>query len=71
MLVQNLSCHRIIEGLSGHHLAPMGTGIANGQENRTIRRLRFSQRLVAPELPMYRLLGVLFEVKAGFVAQGI
>jgi hypothetical protein len=49
----------------------MGTGIANGQENRTIRRLRFSQRLVAPELPMYMLLGVLFEVKAGFVAQGI
>ncbi len=56
---------RILERLVCHDVAPMARAVADGDEERLLLRERERERLVAPLVPVHRVLGVLEEVRAG------
>lgn len=62
---------RIPEGLTGHDVAPVAGGVADGQEDGLILLLRLPEGPGAPAPPVYRVLGVLEKVGGFFVSQAV
>ncbi len=61
----------VLERLVGHHVAPVARGIADREENRTVLGPRPIERLGTPRIPVDGVVGVLAQVRAGFVAEAI
>ena len=61
----------ILEGFMCHHVAPMAGGIADGQQNGFVLGARPGQRRFAPGIPLHRVAGMLQQVRAGFVDEGV
>ena len=55
---------RALERLVRHHVAPVARAVADGDEQRLVLGARALERLVAPLVPVDRVLGVLEEVRA-------
>ncbi len=62
-LVHALGDGRVLERLTLHDVAPMAGGVADGEEDRLVFGLRLGERVIAPGVPIDRVLGVLEEVR--------
>jgi hypothetical protein len=49
----------VLEGFVFHHMAPVTSGVANGEQDRFIFSPRLLKRFRAPRKPVYRVMGVL------------
>ncbi len=49
----------------------MACGVADGKENGFVLGLRAVESLIAPRIPVNRIVGVLQQVRAGFVRQAV
>ena len=54
-----------------HHVAPVTGGVADAEENRFVITLRLLERLAAPWKPVDRIVGVLEQVRTGFLGESI
>ena len=54
---------RILERLVRHHVTPVAGGIANAQQDRHIALARLGEGLVAPRLPIDRIVHVLPQIR--------
>ena len=54
----------VLERLPFHHVTPVAGGVADGQENRPVLGARPRERLLAPRIPVDRVVRVLEEVGA-------
>ena len=61
----------VLEGLALHHVAPVAGGVADAEQDRLVLRARPRQRLLAPGMPVHRVVGVLQEVGAGAVGESV
>jgi hypothetical protein len=61
----------VLERLPLHHVAPVAGGVADGEEDRHVPLGRLGQGLLAPRLPVHRVVLVLEEVGGGFVRQAV
>ena len=71
MLVQDRRHVIVLEGFVGHHVAPMAGGVADAEKDRLIFGFRFLQRVLAPGVPIHRIVGVLEQVGAGLICQAV
>ncbi len=62
---------RVLEGLVRHHMAPVACGVADGEEHGAILGTRACEGLLAPRIPVDRVLGVLTEVRAGRTPESV
>ena len=60
--VHYLGRRRILEGLVGHHMAPVTRRIADRQQDGNVSRRRFREGFRSPFPPVHRVVGVLEEV---------
>ena len=65
--VQNLRHLPVLEGLMGHHMAPVTGGVANAEKNGLILLLCPLKRLLAPGVPVHRVLPVLAQIGGAFL----
>ena len=63
MFVEKLRRSSILEGFVSHHMAPMASGIANGEEDRLVLPPRLFKRSLTPSEPVHRVLGVLQKIR--------
>ena len=70
-LVHEARRRLVLERLVLHDMAPVAGGVADGEEHRTVLGARERERLVAPGLPVDRVVGVLEEVGAGLGGQAV
>jgi hypothetical protein len=70
-VVHDLRRVRVLEGLVGHHVAPVAGRIADREEDRLVGGAGCLERLVAPGVPVDRVVGVLAEVGARLVGQAV
>jgi hypothetical protein len=61
----------VLERLVGHHVAPVARRVADGQQDRPVGGPGGRERLVAPRVPVDRVVGVLAQVGAGLVGQAV
>ena len=61
----------VLERLVGHHVAPVARRVPDGQQDRHVARRRLGQRLGRPLLPVHRVVGVLAQVGAGGLGEGV
>ena len=61
----------VLEGLALHHVAPVAGGIADREQDRPVLLARASQGLLAPGMPVHRVVLVLEEVGRGLVGQAV
>ena len=61
----------VLKGFVFHHMAPVAGGIADAQQDGLVLRPRPFQRLLAPGIPVHRVIGMLQQIGAGFVFQMI
>ena len=52
----------VLEGLVGHHVAPVAGRVADGQEDRLVLGGGLGERLLTPRVPVDRVVPVLFQV---------
>ncbi len=71
MLVHELSNLGILETLMGHYMAPVTSGITDRQKHRLVLCTGTGEGIVAPRLPMNRVVSMLEKVWAGFVPEKI
>ncbi len=71
VLVQHLRDLLVHEALALHHVAPVATGIADGEEDQLALLLGLGQRLGAPGIPIDRIVGVQQQVRAGLFGQAV
>ena len=62
---------RVLEGLVGHDVAPVAGRVPDGQEDRLVLGGGLGERLLAPRVPVDRVVGVLPQVGAGFRSQAV
>src|SRR6185312_730928 len=62
---------RVLEALMRHDVAPVAGGVADREEDRPVERGGGAERLLAPALPMHRVVAVLEEVGARLLAEAI
>ena len=55
----------VLERLVRHHVAPVAGGVADREQDRPVLPPRPLQRLLAPRVPVHRVVGVLQQVGAG------
>jgi hypothetical protein len=65
VLVELASDLQVLEGLLLHDVAPVAGGVAHREEDRTAGAACLGEGLVAPGVPVDRIVGVLPEVRAG------
>ena len=70
-LVHQSGRHRVLERLPLHHVAPVAGGVADREQDRPVLVPRAGERLLAPGVPVDRVLGVLEEVRARLVRQPV
>ena len=61
----------VFERLMSHDVAPMAGRIADRNENGNVTAFRFGQRFRPPRPPIHGVVGVLAQVRAGFVREAI
>ena len=61
----------VLEALVGHHVAPVAGRVADRQQDRDVPLGRRRERLVAPRVPVDRVVGVLPQVRAGLVGESV
>ena len=61
----------VLERLVGHHMAPVAGGVADRQQDRHVPLGRLGQRLGRPLPPVHRVVGVLAQIRAGGLAEGV
>jgi len=59
----------ILERLMGHHMAPVASGIADGEQNRLVLTTCQFQRALVPRMPSNRIMGMLQQIGACFFGQ--
>ena len=70
-IVHHLGGVGVLEGLVGHHVAPVTGGIADRQQDGLAALPRLAERLLVPRLPMHRVIRMLAQVRAGLRVQAI
>ena len=53
---------RVLEGFAGHDMAPVARGVADGEEDRLVFCVRPAEGLLAPGIPVDRVVGMLEKV---------
>ena len=71
VLVQHCRRRLVLERLVLHHVAPVAGGVADRHEHRLVGGGRRGERLVAPRIPVDRVVGVLQQVGAALVDQAV
>src|SRR5690349_17098972 len=71
MFIENLSDLVILKTLMLHHVAPVTGRVADTEKNRSIELPRAFERLGAPGIPVHRVVGVLPQIRAGFVDEAV
>ena len=61
----------VLERLVGHHVAPVAGRIADAEKDRLVSVPRFGERVVAPFLPVQRVVLVLEEVRRGGICEAV
>src|SRR5262249_53706147 len=61
----------VLKGLVFHDMAPVARGVANGEQQRFVFSPRFLERLRSPRKPVYRVMGMLEEIRTCFVNETI
>ena len=61
----------VLERLALHHVAPVAGRVADREEDRLVLRPGLLQRLLAPGIPVHRVVGVLQQVGAGRRRQSV
>ena len=61
----------ILEGFMRHHMAPVTGGVADGEQDRAVARLRLGERFEAPGAPMHGIVRVLQQIRRGLIAEQI
>ena len=61
----------VVERLLLHHVTPVTGGIPDRQQDRSPERARQLERLVAPGVPVQRVVRMLTQIRAGFEEQSI
>src|SRR5205085_586056 len=61
----------VLERLALHHVAPVTRRVADREEHRLVLAPRFRERLVAPGIPVDRVVRVLQEVRRRFFGQTV
>jgi hypothetical protein len=59
MVIEDLRDLRILERLMLHDVAPMASGVTDGEKNGLIFGARFAERLLTPRKPVDWIVGVL------------
>ena len=57
----------IFEGFMRHHMTPVAGGITDRKQDRFILFARQIKRLLRPWHPVHRVVGVLAQIRAGFL----
>ena len=70
---EKAECRRraVLKRFVFHHMAPMAGTVANAHDDQFILRTRLFPRFLRPWLPVYGVVGVVQEVGAGFVDEGV
>ena len=71
VLVQDACGQLVLEGLSLHHVAPVAGGVADREHDRAILVACAGERLVAPRVPVDRVVLVLQEVRRRLVGEAV
>ncbi len=71
VLVQQFRHLLVLETLLGHHVTPVAGRVADREEDGDVPFLRRLQRGVVPRLPVYRIVGVLAEIRTFLLVQSI
>ncbi len=61
----------VLEGLVGHDVAPVAGRVADRQQDRHVPLPGGRQRLLAPRVPVDRVVGVLAQVRAGLCGEAV
>ena len=61
----------VLERFMRHHVAPVTGGVADRQQDRLVFAPRPTQRLRSPRLPIDRVVGMLPQVRTGFVRESV
>ena len=61
----------VLEGLALHHVAPVAGRVADAEEDGLVLGPRAAQRLVAPGIPVDRIVRVLQQVRRGFLREAV
>ena len=69
--IDELGDVRILEGLVGHHMAPVAGGVADRDQEGLVLGRSKRQRLGVPWLPRHRIGGVLEQVGAGLIGKPV
>ena len=70
-LVHQLGRRVVLERLALHHVAPVARGVADREEDRLVLGAGAVERLVAPGVPVDRVLRVLEEVRARLLREAV
>ena len=62
---------RVLERLVRHHVAPVARRVADRQEDRLVLGRARRERLLAPRVPVDRVVGVLAQVRAGLAGESV
>jgi hypothetical protein len=71
VLVEDARHLLVLERLALHHVAPVTGGVADREQDRLALAPRALERLVAPRVPVDRVVGVLEQVRAGLAHQPV
>ena len=71
VLVHRRGDVRILERFVRHHVAPVARGVADREQDRLALRARARERLLAPRIPVDRVVRVLQQVGARFAREAV
>ncbi len=71
VLVHEARDRFVLEGLALHHVAPVAGGVSDAQQDRLVLGPGAGQGLLAPGMPVHRVVGVLEQVGAGGVNEAV
>ena len=71
VLVEDLRHFLVVERLALHDVAPVARAVADGEEDELAFLLRLGERLVAPGIPVDRVVGVLEQIGAALAGQAV
>ena len=70
-VVHHLGHHRVLEGLVGHHVAPVARGVSDGQEDGLVLATGSLEGLLSPGVPIDRVVRMLKQVRALLIRQAV
>ncbi len=71
VLVHDRGGRLALERLALHHVAPVAGGVADREQDRPVELARTGERLLAPGVPVDRVLRVLEQVRAGLAGEAV